>query len=98
MHTPFEQPTPLDDSPYAWKQRGACVGEDLAIFFPEGRDRESQLPAKRICQGCPVKVQCREEALSRPEDHGVWGGMDERELRRLRKYMKESLPGHRHAG
>lgn len=38
--------------------------------------------AKRICQRCPVIVECREWALRRREQYGVWGGMGEAERAR----------------
>jgi WhiB family redox-sensing transcriptional regulator len=65
-----------------WVEEAACAGmEDPSIFFP--RKGGSSAPAKRICDQCPVRIQCLNEALHRPERHGVWGGMSERERRRL---------------
>ena len=53
------------------------------IFFPEkgGSSRE----AKRICSECPVRIECLNYALRRDERYGVWGGMSERERRRLKR-------------
>ena len=39
--------------------------------------------AKRVCQDCPIRIQCLEYALSEPEVHGVWGGYTERERHHL---------------
>src|SRR6266511_746616 len=41
--------------------------------------------AKRICQTCVVQVECLEYALANDERFGIWGGMSERERRRLKK-------------
>ena len=41
--------------------------------------------AKRICRECPVRKDCLLYALETPIDHGVWGGMTERERRRFRR-------------
>ncbi len=56
---------------------------DPEIFFPEkgGSSRE----AKRICSECPVRIECLNYALRRDERYGVWGGMSERERRRLKR-------------
>lgn len=53
------------------------------IFFPDqGGDYEV---AKEVCAGCPVKEPCLEFALAGGEKYGIWGGMSERQRRRLRR-------------
>lgn len=49
-----------------------CHEEDPEVFFAE--KPEFVAVAKRACARCPVRVQCREEALERGEQYGVWGG------------------------
>lgn len=51
--------------------------------FPEkgGSTRE----AKRVCVGCEVRVECLEYALANDERFGIWGGLSERERRKLKK-------------
>ena len=51
------------------------------MFYPE-TDDESEV-AKRVCEGCHVRVACLEFALSNREKQGVWGGCTERDRRRL---------------
>ena len=41
--------------------------------------------AKRICLGCEVKDACLEYALANDERFGIWGGLSERERRRLKR-------------
>jgi WhiB family transcriptional regulator, redox-sensing transcriptional regulator len=41
--------------------------------------------AKQVCRGCPVRTECLVYAMETPVDHGVWGGLTERERRRLRR-------------
>nr|MDQ3611070.1 WhiB family transcriptional regulator [Actinomycetota bacterium] len=41
--------------------------------------------AKRICVGCDVKGDCLEYALGQDERFGIWGGLSERERRRLKR-------------
>ncbi|WP_432491645.1 WhiB family transcriptional regulator [Kineococcus gypseus] len=70
----------------AWKQLGLCAQTDPEAFFPEkgGSTRE----AKRVCQGCEVRRECLEYALARDERFGIWGGLSERERRRLRRQQR----------
>lgn len=66
-----------------WQERALCAQTDPEAFFPEkgGSTRE----AKRICIGCEVKQECLEYALSNDERFGIWGGLSERERRRLKR-------------
>ena len=52
-------------------------------FFPEkgGSTRE----AKRVCLSCEVRAECLEYALGNDERFGIWGGLSERERRKLKK-------------
>lgn len=43
----------------------------------------AQSGAKRVCTTCPVKTECLAHALDQRIEHGVWGGMTERERRAL---------------
>ena len=65
-----------------WRDRAACRGADLDLFFP-GRG-ESAEPARRICARCPVRQPCLEFALCQGIVHGIWGGLAERDRRTLR--------------
>jgi WhiB family redox-sensing transcriptional regulator len=49
-------------------------------LFPDGAEQKR---ARTICTGCPVKAVCLAEALDNRIEWGVWGGMTERERRRL---------------
>ncbi len=66
-----------------WQDRALCAQTDPEAFFPEkgGSTRE----AKRICQGCDVRAECLEYALAHDERFGIWGGLSERERRKLKK-------------
>ena len=39
----------------------------------------------RICTSCEVKAECLDYALDNDERFGIWGGLSERERRRLRR-------------
>ena len=67
----------------SWQERALCSQTDPEAFFPEkgGSTRE----AKRICTGCEVRAECLEYALQHDERFGIWGGLSERERRRLKR-------------
>ncbi|MBA3523170.1 MAG: WhiB family transcriptional regulator [Geodermatophilaceae bacterium] len=71
------------DEPAGWQERALCAQTDPESFFPEkgGSTRE----AKKICTGCEVRPECLEYALAHDERFGIWGGLSERERRRLKK-------------
>jgi WhiB family redox-sensing transcriptional regulator len=71
------------DDPLAWQADSLCAQTDPEAFFPEkgGSTRE----AKKICTSCEVRSRCLEYALENDERFGIWGGMSERERRKLRK-------------
>lgn len=67
----------------SWQERALCAQTDPEAFFPEkgGSTRE----AKRVCLSCDVRSQCLEYALAHDERFGIWGGLSERERRRLKR-------------
>jgi WhiB family redox-sensing transcriptional regulator len=71
----------VDES--GWQERALCAQTDPEAFFPEkgGSTRE----AKRVCLTCDVRGECLEYALENDERFGIWGGMSERERRKLKK-------------
>ena len=85
LRTPDARPVDTDnlDNPLAWQTDSLCAQTDPEAFFPEkgGSTRD----AKKICTSCEVKAQCLEYALQNDERFGIWGGLSERERRRLRR-------------
>jgi len=71
-----------------WRQRAACQGLDPDIFYPTSEDDAEE--AKAICAGCAVRQLCLEYALSHRERDGVWGGLTDRERRRLIRQRRKS--------
>jgi WhiB family redox-sensing transcriptional regulator len=73
----------LEVDAQSWQEQALCAETDPEAFFPEkgGSTRE----AKKICTGCEVKAECLEYALANDERFGIWGGLSERERRRLRR-------------
>jgi len=79
---PFE-PEPELIPADQWQDRALCAQTDPEAFFPEkgGSTRE----AKKICLGCEVRHECLDYALAHDERFGIWGGLSERERRRLKR-------------
>lgn len=72
-----------EDGELAWQAEALCAQTDPEAFFPEkgGSTRD----AKRVCSVCPVREECLQYAMDNDERFGIWGGLSERERRRLRK-------------
>jgi WhiB family redox-sensing transcriptional regulator len=66
-----------------WYEKAACLDKDADCFFPEKGG--STRAAKRICQTCSVQAECLDYALDNDERFGIWGGLSERERRRLKR-------------
>jgi WhiB family transcriptional regulator, redox-sensing transcriptional regulator len=73
----------LEDEDRSWQDQANCLGVDPDLFFPERG--ASTREAKEVCRGCVVREECLEYALSHGEKFGIWGGLSERERRRLRR-------------
>ncbi len=69
----------------SWRDDAICSQIDPEMWFPDkgGSTRE----AKKVCLGCPVRLECLQYALDRDERFGIWGGLSERERRRLKRGM-----------
>ena len=72
----------------AWQDQANCLGVDPDLFFPERG--ASTREAKEVCRGCVVRNDCLEYALDNGEKFGIWGGLSERERRRLRRQRAQS--------
>jgi WhiB family redox-sensing transcriptional regulator len=72
-----------EDTLLSWQERALCAQTDPEAFFPEkgGSTRE----AKKVCSGCEVRQECLEYALAHDERFGIWGGLSERERRKLKR-------------
>jgi WhiB family redox-sensing transcriptional regulator len=72
-----------------WQVKAACRGPQASVFFPptsferkdEKLDRERR--AKAICATCAGRRPCLDYALKIREPHGIWGGLNEAERKRL---------------
>ncbi|MEU3795814.1 WhiB family transcriptional regulator [Streptomyces fructofermentans] len=63
-----------------WITRAACRGLPPNLMFATGGGQQK---SKRICEHCLVRTECLAFALDERIEHGVWGGMTDRERRAL---------------
>jgi len=70
------------DTRWQWQSQGACLDGDDTVFFHPTNTRGSvrrrrEAAAKRVCAGCPVRIECADYAIRAREPYGVWGGLSE---------------------
>lgn len=64
-----------------WQKHSRCATIhpiDADMFFAA----DSSF-ARQLCKQCSVSDHCAQEAMTRGEQHGVWGGMTPPELKQL---------------
>jgi WhiB family redox-sensing transcriptional regulator len=62
----------------------ACAGIDVEIFFTEEKGNYTNLDfIKRICNTCPVRVECFDYAVEHLV-HGIWAATNKEERDRYR--------------
>ena len=74
----------------SWRELARCRGVDPEVFYPVSDDDEAADEAKSICALCPVREACLEFALTSREKEGVWGGLTERERRRVLRRRRKT--------
>lgn len=72
-----------------WTRKAKCRGLPNNWFFPEPNDGEATA-AKDVCRRCLVRLECLDFALRTSQKHGIWGGLSERERRRVKQLRKSS--------
>ena len=78
----------LANADYTWRTKAICRDTDPDLFFPVGTTGQALLQiakAKEVCGECPVSTHCLEYAIVNGEKFGIWGGLSERERRRIRR-------------
>lgn len=89
MAAPKNEPRSRRRSPdpanLSWQARAACNEAEVypETFYPD--KGMSAKAAKKVCRGCPVRRECLEYALAYDERFGIWGGLSERERRRVKR-------------
>lgn len=68
-----------------WRIAAKCLGKPPSIFIHPPGERGLTITAKSMCNLCPVKSRCLQEALALGVDlaQGIWGGTDEKDRLRM---------------
>ena len=83
----------------AWRSMAACRESNAVHFFaPSHFERKEEKDAREgaaraLCGDCVVHDECLQYSLTVEEPHGIWGGLNELERRRmLRQRAVRPLP------
>jgi WhiB family redox-sensing transcriptional regulator len=79
----------VEEEDKSWQRQANCMGVDPDLFFPDRG--ASTREAKEVCRGCVVREDCLEYAIVHSEKFGIWGGLSERERRRIRRRRSVEL-------
>jgi hypothetical protein len=66
-----------------WRQLAACGKTDPNVFFPPYYNAKHVKSALRICEQCPVRLECLKDALAEYQEFGIFGGTTPNERRKL---------------
>lgn len=77
-----------------WRESALCRQVDPELWFPE-KGGDGGADAKRICASCPVQAECLEFAVLTGQRAGIWGGVNERTIHKLRVDRGLTRPAHR---
>jgi WhiB family redox-sensing transcriptional regulator len=75
---------------YAWLESANCTSTDPEIFFSE--ESNTVKSARKICEECPVKTECLNDAIEKDDQFGIRGGLTARERKNLRRRLRFSRP------
>lgn len=71
-----------------WRNDAACKKVDLELFFPKQNHPMLYNRAKKVCEHCPVRAECRADWETMPpamQRHGVWWGTTDKDRRHVGK-------------
>jgi len=70
-------------TPQPWREHAACKGEPVDVWF--STQGHGVTIAKRICNTCPVRLECLRWAVDEQINHGIYGARTPRERQVLRR-------------
>lgn len=75
---------PASGRPDDWRELGRCRTSSQPDLW-HSRSTSDIAYAKAICGRCPVQARCLTWATDTGKQHGVWGGLSEKDRRRARR-------------
>lgn len=74
----------MNDYREYWDEDAECSKvanrDKIDLFFSNKNNDKFQ--AKLMCSSCPVRKECVKDALESKRMYGVWGGLDDRQIKR----------------
>lgn len=89
--TPVRPHLPRVNAPGEWIEDAACARVGGDSWYPEKGESDVAEDAKRVCRRCPVLAECLDYAIANGEKHGIWGGTNERQRRRLARNARTQV-------
>lgn len=74
-----------------WERDAACLRGDPDAWYPD--QGEQAIGAKRVCDGCRVRLDCLRVAVDDGETYGIWGGLTGRERQGLGRVASHGTRG-----
>ena len=70
-----------------WRDQASCRAEgiDPDEWFPISGDPKDSIAAVRVCQSCPVRLQCLAYAIQIKPTAGIWAGISAHQVALRRK-------------
>ena len=86
----------IDDLYPDWHTRAHCRGVGVSYYFGDDAEQPTMSikqvrQASKLCDVCPVYVECLTWALETREEYGVWAGTSGRVRRRIFKLMDNGV-------
>ena len=74
-----------------WMDLAACRGYPAEMFYAEKAGGGPTLDeGRKVCRRCPVQGECLDYALEFSERIGLWGGLTEKERRKVKAERRAS--------
>jgi WhiB family redox-sensing transcriptional regulator len=77
-----------------WRAGAECQTDNATYFYaPSHFERKPEKDlregiARSLCRRCKVREQCLNYSIAVAESHGIWGGLNELERKRLLRSMR----------
>jgi len=69
-----------------WEDRANCRDANPKLFYAVGdstaTNQHNNEVIRTYCTPCPVRTQCLQNA----DEHGIWGGLTEKERRKIKRH------------
>jgi len=72
-----------------WRMHAACAGWPIDLFYGDESDVVMTSQALSLCERCPVRADCLDDAMTHDDPYGIWGGLTPQQRRRWSRYRRK---------